>query len=44
MASAALPTSGLTCELSDSSFGTIDEKRKFTSNGKIGQCNIVLKH
>ncbi len=44
MASAALPASGLTWELSDSSFGTIDESGKFLSNGKTGQLEVILKY
>lgn len=44
MASASLPATGLTWELSDSSFGTIDEKGEFTSNGKTGPFYIVLKY
>jgi trimeric autotransporter adhesin len=42
-ASAPLPDNGLTWELSDSSFGTI-ENGKFISNGKTGQFHILLKH
>jgi trimeric autotransporter adhesin len=41
-ASAPLPDNGLTWELSDSSFGTI-ENGKFISNGKTGQFHILLK-
>ncbi|MGZ4159631.1 MAG: phosphodiester glycosidase family protein [Neobacillus sp.] len=44
MASAALPSSGLTWELSDSSFGTIDGNGKFSSNGKTGQLDVILKN
>lgn len=44
MASAALPSSGLTWELSDSSFGTIDGNGKFKSNGKTGQLDVILKN
>ena len=44
MASASLPASGLTWELSDSTFGTIDENGKFLSNGKTGQLEIILKY
>ncbi len=44
MASAPLPTSGLTWELSDSSFGSIDENGKFISSQKTGQFNILLKY
>ncbi|PFA69127.1 hypothetical protein CN378_04405 [Bacillus sp. AFS015802] len=44
MASAPLPDSGLTWELSDPSFGTIDENGVFQSNGKTGQLHVVLKH
>ncbi|MFF2446487.1 phosphodiester glycosidase family protein [Neobacillus sp. NPDC058068] len=44
MASAQLPASGLTWELSDSSFGTIDGKGTFLSNGKTGQLEIILNH
>jgi trimeric autotransporter adhesin len=43
MASAPLPEGGLTWELSDSSFGTIENGR-FVSNGKTGQFHILLKH
>ena len=44
MASAALPASGLTWALSDSSFGTIDGNGKFLSNGKTGQLEIILNY
>lgn len=44
MASAPLPNSGLTWELADPSFGTIDETGKFISNGKTGQFHILLKY
>ena len=44
MASAALPASGLSWELSDSSFGSIDENGKFTSNGKTGQFHVLLNY
>ncbi|MBM7691665.1 uncharacterized protein YigE (DUF2233 family)/predicted phosphodiesterase [Peribacillus deserti] len=44
MASAALPASGLTWELSDSSFGTIDENGKFLSNGKTGLLTVSLQY
>nr|WP_263324448.1 phosphodiester glycosidase family protein [Neobacillus sp. Marseille-Q6967] len=44
MASAALPSSGLTWELSDPAYGTIDAAGKFTSNGKTGQFHILLKY
>ncbi len=44
MASAALPDTGLTWELSDSSFGTIDANGKFLSNGKTGQVEVILKY
>lgn len=44
MASAPLPESGLTWELTDSSFGPIDENGKFISNGKTGQFHVLLKH
>lgn len=43
MASAPLPESGLTWELSDPSFGTIADG-KFISSGKTGQFYMVLKH
>lgn len=44
MASAPLPESELTWELSDPSYGTIDEAGVFTSNGKKGQPSILVKH
>ncbi|WP_462410768.1 phosphodiester glycosidase family protein [Neobacillus sp. Marseille-QA0830] len=44
MASAALPSSGLTWEISDSSFGTIDENGTFLSNKKTGQFEAILKY
>ncbi|MGM0752492.1 MAG: phosphodiester glycosidase family protein [Bacillota bacterium] len=44
MASAPLPDSGLSWELSDSSFGSIDENGVFQSNGKKGQFHVVLNH
>ncbi|PLT29154.1 phosphodiester glycosidase family protein [Peribacillus deserti] len=44
MASADLPASGLTWELTDGSFGSIDETGKFISNGKTGVLNVLLKH
>ncbi|MQR97328.1 phosphodiester glycosidase family protein [Fictibacillus phosphorivorans] len=43
-ASAPLPNSGLTWEVSDSSYGTIDHNGIFVSNGKSGQFHILLKH
>lgn len=43
-APAALPTEGLTWELDDPSFGTIDGNGVFTSNGKTGQFHVLLKH
>ncbi|GGB64486.1 phosphodiester glycosidase family protein [Fictibacillus barbaricus] len=42
-ASAPLPAAGLTWELSDPSFGTIDEEGTFISSGKTGQFHILLK-
>ncbi|MCM3717327.1 phosphodiester glycosidase family protein [Fictibacillus phosphorivorans] len=42
-APAPLPDNGLIWELSDSSFGTI-ENGQFISNGKTGQFHILLKH
>lgn len=44
MASAALPAEGLTWEVSDPSFGTMDGAGTFTSNGKTGQFHILLKY
>ena len=44
MASAPLPASGLTWELSDSSFGSIDENGKFISSHKTGQFHVLLKY
>jgi trimeric autotransporter adhesin len=44
MASAPLPETGLTWELSDSSFGEIAENGTFVSSGKTGQFFVVLKH
>ncbi|OAT83755.1 hypothetical protein A6P54_00155 [Bacillus sp. MKU004] len=44
MASAPLPVADLTWELSDASFGTIDENGVFQSNGKTGQFHAVLNH
>ena len=44
MASAPLPASGLTWELSDASFGSIDENGKFISSQKTGQFHILLKY
>jgi trimeric autotransporter adhesin len=44
MASAPLPGSGLTWELSDSSFGSINDTGFFTSSGKTGQFHVVLKY
>ncbi|WP_144702452.1 phosphodiester glycosidase family protein [Fictibacillus phosphorivorans] len=43
-ASAPLPSSGLTWEVSDPSYGTIDNNGIFASNGKAGQFHILLKH
>jgi trimeric autotransporter adhesin len=44
LASAPLPGSGLTWELSDSSFGSINETGTFTSSGKSGQFHVLLKY
>ncbi|MBT2663247.1 phosphodiester glycosidase family protein [Bacillus sp. ISL-45] len=44
LASASLPETGITWELSDPSFGTILENGTFVSNGKTGQFHVVLKH
>ncbi|KSU81937.1 Exopolysaccharide biosynthesis protein [Fictibacillus enclensis] len=44
MASAPLPESGMTWELSNPSFGDIDEHGRFTSNGKTGQLSVIAKH
>lgn len=45
MASAGLPADGFFLwELSDSSFGTIDENGKFISNGKTGELQVILKY
>ncbi|WP_210364672.1 phosphodiester glycosidase family protein [Bacillus sp. REN3] len=44
MASAPLPETGLTWELSDPSVGTIMENGTFVSNGKTGQFHVLLKH
>ncbi|MBH9964797.1 phosphodiester glycosidase family protein [Rossellomorea oryzaecorticis] len=44
MASAPLPDADLSWELSDASFGTIDENGVFQSNGKTGQFHAVLNH
>jgi trimeric autotransporter adhesin len=44
MASAPLPDADLTWELSDASFGTIDENGVFQSNGKTGQFHVLLNH
>ncbi|MCM3766299.1 phosphodiester glycosidase family protein [Neobacillus niacini] len=44
MASAPLPASGLTWELSDPSFGTIDGNGQFLSSGKTGQFDVIVKY
>lgn len=44
MASATLPAAGLTWQLSDPSFGTIDQNGKFLSNGKAGQFEVILNY
>ncbi|MET3729578.1 exopolysaccharide biosynthesis protein/Icc-related predicted phosphoesterase [Fictibacillus halophilus] len=43
-ASAPLPQSGLAWEVSDPSFGSINEDGTFVSSGKTGQFHILLKH
>lgn len=43
-ASAPLPNSGLTWEVSDPSFGSINEDGTFVSSKKTGQFYILLKH
>lgn len=43
-APASLPASGLTWELEDPSFGTIDENGTFISSGKTGQFHVLLKY
>ncbi|WP_066319944.1 phosphodiester glycosidase family protein [Bacillus sp. FJAT-29814] len=44
LASAPLPSSGLTWELSDPSFGSINENGTFTSGDKTGQFHVLLKY
>nr|WP_319488755.1 phosphodiester glycosidase family protein [uncultured Caproiciproducens sp.] len=41
-APASLPASGLSWELSDASFGTMDQNGLFSSNGKEGQVQVQL--
>ncbi|MBH0165174.1 phosphodiester glycosidase family protein [Fictibacillus sp. 7GRE50] len=43
-ASAPLPNSGLTWEVSEPSYGTINNEGIFVSSGKTGQFHVLLKH
>ena len=44
MAPAPLPDSSLTWELTDASFGSIDENGKFNPSQKTGQFHVLLKY
>lgn len=41
---APLPTSGLSWELSDYSFGTINDNGRFVSSGRRGELQVILKY
>lgn len=43
LASATAPSSGLKWEIGDKSYGKIDSNGKFTSSGKVGEVEVLLK-